>query len=59
MKAMSKSELADKAGISLSTLARWMKPYEQQLHDMGLTTHTRVLPPRIVKFLAETFCIDV
>lgn len=59
MKAMSKSELAYKAGISLSTLARWMKPYEKELKSMGMTPNMRVLPPRIVRFLAETFCIDV
>ena len=59
MKAMSKSELAQAAGISVRTLSRWMKSYEQELQTMGMTPKMKVLPPRIVIFLAETFCIDV
>ena len=41
MKAMSKSELADAAGVSVKVLMN------------------RVLPPKIVKFIAEKFCIDI
>ena len=59
MKSMSKSELALAAGISLSTLARWMKPYRHELEVLGLKPGMRVLPPRVVKFLVEQFCIDV
>ncbi len=47
MKSMSKSELALAAGISLSTLARWMKPYRQELEALGLRPGMRVLPPRV------------
>jgi len=59
MKAMSKSELAQAAGVSLSTLARWMKPYRRELEILGMTPGMRLLPPRVVKFLVEQFCIDV
>ncbi len=59
MKAKSKSELAMAAGVSLGTLARWMKPYRQELEALGLRPGMRVLPPRVVKFLVEQFCIDV
>lgn len=59
MKAMSKSELAAKAGVSLNTLNRWMKPLQQQLEDRGMSRNARLLPPSAVKFLAERFCIDV
>ena len=59
MKSMSKSELAQAAGISLSTLARWMKPYRQELEALGLRPGMRVLPPRVVKYLSDLYCIDV
>lgn len=45
MKAMSKSELADRAGVSLSTLTRWCKPYKDDLNAMGLQPNAKVLPP--------------
>lgn len=59
MKSMSKSELAQAAGISLSTLARWMKPYRQELEALGMRPGMRVLPPRVVKYLSDLYCIDV
>ena len=59
MKSMSKSELALAAGISLSTLARWMKPYRQELESLGMRPGMRVLPPRVVKSLSDLYCIDV
>jgi transposase len=59
MKAMSKSELADRAGVSLSTLTRWCKPYKDDLNAMGLQPNAKVLPPHIVKYHTEKFCIDI
>lgn len=59
MKAMSKSELACCAGVTVKTLMNWCKPYRQQLIAMGMRPNARILPPNIVQFLADTFCIDV
>ena len=59
MKAKSKSKLADAAGVSLDTLREWCKPYQKQLETMGLKPNARVLPPNVVKFLAEKYCIDI
>ena len=59
MKAMSKQQLADRAGVSLNTLRRWMKPLRQELEERGMPPGARVLPPSVVKFIAERFCIDV
>ena len=56
---MSKSELADKAGISVDTLVRWLKPHQQKLEALGMRPNMRVLPPKVVAFIVETFCIDV
>ena len=36
MKAMSKSELADAAGVSVKVLMNWCKPYRKEFEVMGL-----------------------
>ncbi|SEF91535.1 hypothetical protein SAMN05216354_2090 [Xylanibacter ruminicola] len=59
MKAMTKSELAYKAGVSVDTLREWLKPHAEQLEAMGLKANARVLPPNVVMFLAEKYCIDI
>ena len=59
MKAMSKSELADRAGVSVDTLMRWLSPHRQELETMGMMPNMKVLPPHIVRFITEKFCIDV
>ncbi len=59
MKAKSKQQLADLAGVSLQTFSRWCKPYQQELLALGMRPNARMLPPKVVMFLAEKFCIDV
>ena len=59
MKAMSKQQLAYAAGVSVDTLRAWCKPFEKEIMAMGLRPNARVLPPHIVRFIAEKFCIDV
>jgi hypothetical protein len=56
---MTKQQLADRAGVSVRTLMRWCEPYKQELEVMGLLPTARVLPPHIIKYLSEKFCIDV
>ena len=59
MKAMLKSELAAKAGVSRTTLKNWCKPYQKELEAMGLGPNAKVLPPNVVQFLANKLCLDV
>ena len=59
MKAMSKQQLADCAGVSLRTFVRWLRLYRDELASMGYVPSMRVLPPRIVKFICDTFCIEL
>ena len=59
MKAMSKQQLADAAGVSVTTLMNWCKPYQSELDALGIRQNMRVLPPHIVKFIAEKFCIEL
>ena len=56
---MSKQQLAQCAGVTVRTLFNWCRPYHKELERMGLKPGMRVLPPHIVKWIAERFCIDV
>ena len=59
MKAMTKQQLADCAGVSDRTLMNWCEPFRSELERMGMKPSSRVLPPHVVKYLSELFCIDV
>ena len=59
MKSMSKQQLADKAGVSLNTLNKWCKPIQKDLLQLGMIPGARMLPPVVVKYIAERFCIDL
>ena len=59
MKSMLKSELARAAGVSVKTLNRWCRPHKKQLAEMGWNPSMKLLPPKIVSFMVEEFCIDV
>lgn len=59
MKAMYKSELAAYAGVSTRTLRRWLKPYQQQLAELGMKPKDQIVKPSAVKFICETLCIDM
>jgi hypothetical protein len=38
---------------------RWCEPFREELKAIGLQPHMKVLPPHIVRFITEKFCIDV
>ena len=59
MMAMTRTQLAAYAGVSVRTLVNWCKPYQKELAQMGMTPDMRVLPPNIAKWIAERFCIDI
>ena len=59
MKAMTKQQLADCAGVSVRTLNSWCRTCQDELWALGLRNHMKVLPPNIVAFLADRFCIDI
>ena len=56
---MSKSQLAECAGVSVRTLMNWCEPFRQELTMMGMSPNAKVLPPHIVKFICEKFDIEV
>jgi len=55
---ITKSELADKCGISRSTLSIWLNcRYYVELQRLGYKKHQRILLPLQVKFLFELLVI--
>lgn len=58
-KAMLKSELAAQAGVSRRTFARWLLAHRKQLKKLGVTERSRLLQPSAVKYICETFAIDL
>ena len=59
MKAMTKQQLAQCAGVTVRTLMNWCRPYTEELERMGLSPGMKVLPPHIVRWIADRFCIDL
>ena len=59
MKAMYKSELAKLAGVSNSTFYRFLKTRRSVLEAMGISIYAKKLPPNIVKYISEEYCIDL
>ena len=59
MRAMTKQQLAECAGVTTKTLMSWCGPFLKELETMGMHPHMKVLPPHIVRFITEKFCIDV
>ena len=55
---MSRQELAERAGITTKTLTNWMRPHMPTLRRLGLRPR-QIMPPSVVAWLADTFCIDV
>lgn len=58
-KAMYKYELAYAAGVSTRTFTRWLSMHTAQLRKLGVTPNTHLLPPSAVKYLCETFVIEL
>ena len=56
---MSKSQLADCAGVSYSTFYRFLKVHQHALSAMGVSIYAQKLPPHAVRYICEKFCIDV
>ena len=49
----SKKEFADALGISASAFKVWIRPYQEELEQMGVSKFAKVLPPKAVKLLCD------
>ena len=59
MKACGKAELAQAAGVSAETLRRWLRSDKAYLEANGISPTAKILPPKVVKYLCEKYCIDL
>ena len=59
MKSYTKSELARAAGVSGDTFRRWLKTDREFLRANNIQPKTKYLPPVVVKYLCEKYCIDI
>ena len=59
MKAMSKAELANAAGVSRDTFRRWLETDTMYLQSQGVKHTAKVLPPQVVSYLIDKYCIDI
>ena len=58
MKSMTRKELADRAGVTTTTLRNWMKPHMEKLIELGLSPRG-ILSPNVVAWIVHQFNIDV
>ena len=58
MKAMTRQQLADCAGITTKTLDNYIHRHWDQLWALGLRPH-QILPPSVVEWLTTHYCITV
>ena len=58
-KAMLKSELADAAGVSLSTFTSWLRNDQEFLDSLHIGKRAKYLPPCVVRYLCEKYDIDI
>lgn len=62
MKAMYKYELAKAAGVSTRTLVAYLNENKANIEkDVGIRilTNAKLLPPNVVKWVCEHYCIEI
>lgn len=59
MKAMLKSELASAAGVSRDTFRRWLQSDAEYMREQGVKPTSKMLPPKVVKYLIDKYCIEL
>ena len=59
MRAMLKSELAAAAGVSKETFRRWLRTDAAYLQNHGVKKTAKILPPNVVKYLMDKYCIEM
>jgi hypothetical protein len=56
---ISKRQLAELAGVSPRTFARYLASRRQILDAMGISPKAQKLPPQAVRYICEDYCIDL
>lgn len=58
-KAMLKSELADAAGVSLTTFSSWLRNDQDFFRSLNISKRAKYLPPCAVRYLCEKYDIEL
>jgi hypothetical protein len=58
MKSAYKYELAEAAGVSCSTLRRWLAENRLELSRLGAKPRQQLLPPKAVDWICREYGID-
>lgn len=58
IKAMSRAQLAQLAGVSERTLRRWLHISHAELSAVGYRPSQRLLPPRVVRYMMDFYGIE-
>ena len=56
---ISKSKLAELAGVSTRTFSRYLATRQPILTAMGISLKAKKLPPQAVRYICEDYCIDL
>ena len=59
MKSTYKHQIAAAAGVSTKTLHRWLDNNRAKLSRLGVTPHTKLLPPRAVRWICEQYGVEL
>ena len=59
MKRVYKSDLADAAGVSQSTMQRWCREHQANLTRLFTPPRAKILHPLAVRYLCEHYCIEL
>ena len=59
MKAYSKSQLAQAAGVSLDTFRKWLITDKDFLDAHGVKTADKIFPPHVVRYLCNKYLIEI
>lgn len=54
-----KNELAQAAGVSRDTFRKWLKSDTEFLVANHVSPNAKLLPPKVVRYLCEKYCIDL
>lgn len=58
MKYVSKSQLAEAAGVSYKTFQRWLVRNDDRLTALGYERSCKLVPPSVVAFICREYDID-
>lgn len=59
MKYVSKSMLAQAAGVSYRTFQRWLHQNRERLIEQGFSPTSKLVTPRVAEFICREYGIDL